>query len=164
VLVTHDPLEAMVLADRLVVLEHGRIVQQGSPADVARRPATEYTAKLVGLNLYRGVVAADGVHLDGGGVLVPAAHVEPGASVLVAVRPSAITIYTEQPQHASPRNVWQAGVESLELLTDRVRVQVRGAPDALVDVTPDAVAALGLVENRRVWLSAKATEVDVYSG
>jgi molybdate transport system ATP-binding protein len=164
VLVTHDPLEAMVLADRLVVLEGGRVVQQGSPAEVARRPATEYTAKLVGLNLYRGTVASDGVHLDTGGVLVSAAHGEVGADVLVAVRPSAITIFTERPEHASPRNLWQASIESLELLTDRVRVQVRGAPDALVDVTPDAVAALGLAENGRVWLSAKATEVDVYTG
>lgn len=162
ILVTHDPLEAMVLADRLVVLEAGRVVQQGAPADVARRPATQYTARLVGLNLYRGTVTADGVQLDGGGVLVAAERAGSGGRVLVAVRPAAIALHTEQPQHASPRNVWQGSVESFELLTDRVRVQVRGAPDALVDVTPDAVAALGLVEKRSVWLSAKATEIDVY--
>ena len=53
-IVTHDPLEAMVMADRLLVLEGGRIVQQGSPAEVARRPATQYVARLVGLNLYPG--------------------------------------------------------------------------------------------------------------
>ena len=59
--VTHDPLEALVLADRLVVLEDGRIVQDGSPAQVARRPATEYVAKLVGLNLYTGTADGDEV-------------------------------------------------------------------------------------------------------
>ena len=57
-LVTHDPLEALVLADRLIVLEDGRIVQEGTPAHIARRPATDYVAKLVGLNLYAG-------HADG---------------------------------------------------------------------------------------------------
>lgn len=53
-LVTHDPLDAMVLADRLVVIEHGRIVQEGAPSDIARHPRTDYIAQLVGLNLYRG--------------------------------------------------------------------------------------------------------------
>jgi molybdate transport system ATP-binding protein len=162
VLVTHDPLEAMVLADRLVVLESGRVVQQGAPADVARRPAGEYAARLVGLNLYRGTTEAQGVRLDGAGVLVATEHLPAGTRALVTVRPSAIALHTERPLQASPRNVWPGVVESLELLTDRVRVQVRGAPDALVDVTPDAVAALALAEGCAVWLSAKATEVDVY--
>ncbi len=53
-LVTHDPLEALVLADQLIVLEGGRIVQKGTPALIARQPATDYVAKLVGLNLYAG--------------------------------------------------------------------------------------------------------------
>ena len=64
-LVTHDPLEALVLADRLLVLEHGRVVQQGTPAEVARRPATEYVARLVGLNLYAGTAEGAHVALDG---------------------------------------------------------------------------------------------------
>ncbi|HLY33834.1 MAG TPA: ABC transporter ATP-binding protein [Jatrophihabitantaceae bacterium] len=162
VVVTHDPLEAMMLADRLVVLEGGRIVQQGAPADVARRPATQYTARLVGLNLYEGTVTADGISLDGGGVLV-AAEPEPiGSRALVAMRPSAVALHSERPEHSSPRNVWPATVASLELLTDRVRVQLTGTPDALADVTPDAVATLGITEGSAVWLSVKATELDVY--
>src|SRR5580692_4558802 len=88
-LVTHDPLEALVLADRLIVLEDGRIVQDGTPAQVARQPATGYVAKLVGLNLYAG--RADGSHvtLIGGGTFVIAAQGQHG-DVLVAVRPSAV--------------------------------------------------------------------------
>ena len=71
VLVTHDPLEAMVMADRLVVIEAGRIVQVGVPAEVARRPATQYVARLVGLNLYAGRrdAGTTRVALSGGGTL-----------------------------------------------------------------------------------------------
>ena len=82
--------------------------------------------------------------------------------VLVAVRPSAISVHTERPDHASPRNVWAGTITGLEMLADRVRAQVDGRPSALVDLTPAAVADLGLRPGLPVWLSAKATEVDVY--
>ena len=165
-LVTHDPLEAMVLADRLLVIEDGRVVQEGTPADVARRPATQYVARLVGLNLYAGDLDPDRttVSLDGGGMLAvsPQDEISSGARVLVGLRPSAITIHTARPEHASPRNVWPGTVGGLELLVDRVRVQVDGVPPALVDITPAAVAELGLHTGQQVWLSAKATETDAY--
>jgi molybdate transport system ATP-binding protein len=105
------------------------------------------------------------VALATGGSLVatPAEPIPPGSTdVLVAVRPSAIAVHTERPDHASPRNVWAGTITGLELLADRVRVQVQGAPDALVDLTPAAVADLALRPGLQVWLSAKATEVDVY--
>ena len=74
-LVTHDPLEALVLADRLLVLEDGRVVQEGAPAEVARRPATDYVARLVGLNLYAGTADGAQVALAGGGTFtVPDLH------------------------------------------------------------------------------------------
>jgi molybdate transport system ATP-binding protein len=185
VLVTHDPLEAMVLADRILVLEDGRTVQEGPPADVARRPATEYVARLVGLNLYTGTLAdreTRRVELDSGGVLLAAGHDRdeatkgpagappgsgsvvplPGSRMLVAVPPTAISLFTREPDPGSARNVWTGTVTGLELLTDRVRVAVEGMPDALVDVTPAAVAALALQPGTRVWLTAKATEVVAY--
>lgn len=164
-MVTHDPLEALVMADLLVVIENGRVVQQGTPAQIARHPVTDYVARLVGLNLYAGTLDAAGtVALDGGGTLV--ATPTPGASgrVLVALRPSAITLHTERPGHASPRNVWPGTIAALEMLSDRVRVEVAGEPSALVDVTAAAVADLGLREGMRVWLSAKATEAEAYPG
>ena len=173
ILVTHDPLEAMVMADRLLVLEHGRVVQEGAPAEVARRPATQYVATLVGLNLYPGTVRAGSstVVLDAGGTLVAAGHGEqtssaewsaPTGRVLVVVRPTAIAIHAEPPGAASPRNSWPGVVAGLEFLGERVRVQVDGTPAARVDITADAVADLRLAAGSPVWLTAKATDVDVY--
>jgi molybdate transport system ATP-binding protein len=172
-IITHDPLEAMIMADRLVVIENGRIVQQGSPAQVARQPATQYVARLVGLNLYAGTLeaATRRALLDDGGTFTVTLGDEEGQAtagalssgrVLVGLRPSAITIHTAAPTHASPRNVWRGTVAGLELLTDRVRVQVDATPPALVDISAAAVADLGLRPGTGVWLAAKATETEAY--
>ena len=93
---------------------------------------------------------------------LPADDPPPGP-VLVAIRPTAIAVHTARPDHSSPRNIWAGMVTGLELLTDRVRAQVTGRPSALVDLTPDAVAELDLVEGSEVWLSTKATDLDVYT-
>jgi len=163
-LVTHDPLEAMVLTDRLAVIENGVVVQQGTPTEIARRPETQYVARLVGLNLYTGELADGRVAIDGGGELIVAAPVDgtDRQKSLVAVRPNAITLHTERPEHTSVRNIWHGRIAALELLTDRVRAQVEARPSALVDLTPDAVAELRLAEGTDVWLSVKATDIDTY--
>jgi len=172
-LITHDPLEAMIMADRLLVIEKGRVVQQGSPADVARQPATQYVARLVGLNLYAGSLDAITrcVSLDDGGTFMVTLEDELAAGdragrselrVLVGLRPAAITIHTTRPAHASPRNVWKGTITGLELLADRVRVQVDATPPALVDISAAAVADLDLGAGTAVWLSAKATETQAY--
>jgi molybdate transport system ATP-binding protein len=162
-LVTHDPIEALVLADWLIVLEAGRIVQEGSPEQIARQPATSYVAKLVGLNLYAGQADGALVKLAGGGAFVIADQGQHG-DVLVAVRPSAILISNQHPQPSSARNTWPAKITGLTLLADRVRLDLEGQPSALVDVTPAAVAELSLSPGDQVWLTVKATELEVYPG
>lgn len=161
-LITHDPLEALVLADRLVVIEGGRIVQEGSPADITRRPATDYVARLVGLNLYQGRSDGRVVSLVQGGELVVPSGTDSG-DVLVALRPSAVVVHPSRPDASSARNVWPARVTGMSLLADRVRLDLVGSPSVLVDVTPAAVGELGIATGSEVWVSAKATEVEVYA-
>jgi molybdate transport system ATP-binding protein len=161
-LVTHDPLEALVLADQLVVLESGRVVQRGTPEQIARQPATDYVAKLVGLNLYAGRADGSRVALSAGGQMIIADHGLHG-DVLVAVRPSAIVVSSQHPQPSSARNTWPAKLTGLTLLADRVRLDLEGQPPALVDVTPAAVAELSLSPGSQVWLTVKATELEVYA-
>jgi molybdate transport system ATP-binding protein len=117
----------------------------------------------VGLNLWSGRLdpARGTVALDAGGELAVATAADPGR-VLVALRPSAITVHTERPEHTSTRNLWPGTVTDLQLLADRVRLQVGAGPPALVDVTQAAVAELGLDVGTPVWLSAKATEIEAY--
>ncbi len=103
VLVTHDPVDAMALADRVVVVEEGRIVQAGTPVDVARHPRTDYVARLVGLALLPGTGEGLRVRLDGGGVVAVAE--EAVGPVFAAVRPESVALYLSRPD-GSPRNVW----------------------------------------------------------
>jgi molybdate transport system ATP-binding protein len=102
------------------------------------------------------------VVLSGGGAFVVADHGLHG-DVLVAVRPSAMVVSTQRPQHSSARNAWQAKVTGLTLLADRVRLDLDGQPQAMVDVTPAAVAELSLDPGSQVWLTVKATDLEVYS-
>ena len=76
VLITHDPLEAIALADRLVILEEGRVVQTGTPSDVTQRPRTRYVADLVGVNLFRGRAKAGLISLESGSTLQSAEELE----------------------------------------------------------------------------------------
>ena len=159
-LITHDPVEALILSTRIAVLENGVVVQQGTPAQISSRPATRYVARLVGVNLYYGLARSGAVELDGGGVL--AASDAQDGRVLVAIRPSAFTVHDEQPHPSSARIVWPGTLRSLVPLADRVRLTVEAAQHVLVDVTPSAVAELGLAPGARVWLTAKATDLETY--
>jgi molybdate transport system ATP-binding protein len=163
IVVTHDPVDAAVLADRLVVLEAGRLVQTGTPSDVARRPRTEYVARLVGLNLLSGQAQSHQVDLTGGGVV----HLARAAvgEVYVAFRPAAVSLFSSRPE-GSPRNLWHGRVRGIEPHGEGVRVEVAAAPghdsSILAEVTPAAVADLGLRSGTPVWASVKASDVEVY--
>ena len=166
VLVTHDPLDAMVLADRITVLEAGRVVQEGAPGEVAQHPRTGYVARLVGLNLYRGSAQGTRVAVD------PRDGSPPGQAelhlpeqwegeVFAAFSPRAVALYRERPD-GSPRNLWRLHVDGVERFGDQVRVHLAGVLPLLADITPEALAELRLVDGMGVWAGVKATEVRCY--
>jgi len=159
ILVSHDPIDALVLADRIVVVEAGRVVQDGLPAEVARRPRTDYVARLVGYNLYQGRAAGDQVTLAGGATVAVGGM--GSGDVHVAFRPAAVALHRSRPE-GSARNVWRLAVTGLELHGDAVRVALDGAVPLYADVTPAAVSELGMERGAELWASVKATEVDVY--
>jgi molybdate transport system ATP-binding protein len=160
VLVTHDPVDALALADRLVVLDDGKVAQQGPPAEVTRRPRSAFVARLVGLNLLEGEAAGETVHLAGGSELRTASPAR--GPVFLAVAPRSIALYRTRPD-GSPRNTWSAPVDDLEAVGDRVRVALAGPVPLVAEVTPAAVADLDLGPGETVWVTVKATEVDVYA-
>ncbi|MDP9340946.1 MAG: ABC transporter ATP-binding protein [Actinomycetota bacterium] len=174
VLVTHDPVEAMTLADELVLLEDGRVTQTGTPEEIRAAPRTPYAAELVGLNLFAGrlVRLEDGagrIETADGDIVVawpPDAEEageagEAGADgVLALLRPSDVSLYRSRPE-GSARNVMHGKVTSVSIEADRARIRVASAPPLVAEVTPGSVTRLGLTEGVDVWASFKAVEVTV---
>jgi len=158
-LVTHDPLEAMAMADRLVILEEGRVLQSGSPSEVTQHPRSRYVADLVGVNLFRGRASNGLITLAGGGSLTAVAG--PDGDVFAVVHPRTVALYRTRPD-GTPRNIWEGRAADLDLEGDRVRVRLSGLPSIVAEVTPVAVRELGLDRGDRVWIAVKATEVNVY--
>ena len=159
VLVTHELLDAVALADRLVVLEAGRVAQEGPVAEVAARPRSRYVADLVGVNLLHGRAAGHEVRLDGGGTIVTAE--EESGDVYVAIQPQSVSLHVAPPA-GSPRNVWTGRIVGTDLLGDRVRVHVDAPVPLVAEVTVAAVGELGLREGTTVHAAVKATELSIY--
>ncbi|MCW7946246.1 ABC transporter ATP-binding protein [Streptomyces hygroscopicus] len=160
VLVTHDPLDAMVLADRLVVVERGRVVQEGTPSDIARRPRTDYIARLVGLNLYQGVAEGHAVRLDAGPAITTTEDLSGPA--FVAFPPGAVTLYRDRPSGSSARNLWRCEVVGLETHGDQIRADLAGDLPLAADLTTVAAAELGLHPGAPVWATVKAAQTHAY--
>jgi molybdate transport system ATP-binding protein len=160
VLVTHDPVDAMALADRVVVVEDGGVVQAGTPSEVNRHPRTDYVARLVGLSLLPGTGAGLAVRLESGGTVAVAE--ETSGPVFAAVRPESVALYLARPE-GSPRNVWPATLVGATPHGATVRCELAGEVPLVADVTVTAFAELGLVPGSTVWATVKASEVAVYT-
>jgi molybdate transport system ATP-binding protein len=158
-IVTHDPLEAIALADRLVVLENGHVVQSGSPDEVTARPRSRFVADLAGVNLLRGTARGDHVELrNGASIAAPDAG---EGDVFAVIHPRAVALYLSRPD-GTPRNVWQGRAEDIDLHGERVRVRVNSPVPLVAEVTLAAVRELRLQAGAQVWVAVKATEVSVY--
>jgi molybdate transport system ATP-binding protein len=159
-LVTHDPVDAYALADRVAILDDGRIVQVGTLADVTAHPRSRYVADLVGVNLVAGTVA-DGVMTTDSGAHVVIADALPGPSFAV-IRPHSIALLRDAPVGSSPRNTWLGTIADIDRLGDRVRVGIHGQLSLTAEITVAALDALQLRPGDDVHATVKATDIDVY--
>jgi molybdate transport system ATP-binding protein len=159
ILVTHDPVDAIALADRLVVLEGGRITQEGSLAEVTARPRSPWVARLLGLNLYRGVITDNLLGLAGGANIHLATDL--AGPAFAVVHPRAVSLHRLQPE-GSPRNAFFGTIGEIDYAGDRVRVQVEGQISVVAEVTTRAAVELRLADGGSAWATIKATEIDVY--
>ncbi|MGW4373149.1 ABC transporter permease [Streptomyces albidoflavus] len=166
-IVTHDPVEAVSLADRVLVLEGGEAVQDAPPAEVTRHPRSPWVARMLGGNAWEGTAGPGGtVELAGGGLLTTApgegTPPGPGSPVLAVIAPEAVSLHLARPE-GSPRNVWAGTVRELTAVGSRLRVLVTSpeVPALVAEITPAAAADLGLADGTRVWTAVKATEVTV---
>ncbi|MFB9908890.1 sulfate/molybdate ABC transporter ATP-binding protein [Allokutzneria oryzae] len=160
IVVTHDALDALVLADRVVVLDAGRIVEQGPSREVLTRPRSAFAARIAGLNLIAGTTVEGGLHSDSGVVIAGRSTAAPGENGVAVFSPSAVAVHRDNP-HGSPRNALRVRLAGMEPRGDLVRL--RAADGTAADITPAAVAELGLEPGQDVWFVVKATEVGVHA-
>jgi molybdate transport system ATP-binding protein len=166
-LVTHELLDVLTLADRVLVLESGRVVEDGPVARVVAAPRSHFAARFAGVNLVAGTIGADGGLLAADGTRWYGSGDTPGKDVhVVAVfSPAAVAVYRELP-HGSPRNTVEVTVAALDSRGPGIRVraddQSDGAPGLAADITSDAAAELRLAPGERIFFSVKAQEVSIY--
>ncbi|MBX7442457.1 MULTISPECIES: sulfate/molybdate ABC transporter ATP-binding protein [unclassified Arthrobacter] len=170
IIVTHDVLDALMLADRVVILEDGKVAEEGPTREVLERPRSRFAAGLAGLNFVPGVLDAAGVRTAGG--LEISGHAEelepgpgepdlpptPGSPGVAVFPPSAVSVFLDD-AHGSPRNSFPVTITDLEPHGDQVRVRAGGLA---ADITPAASADLALVPGMTVHFVVKAAAVSVY--
>ena len=156
ILVTHELLDALTLADRVIVLTDGAIVEQGLTAEVLQRPRHPYTARLAGLNLLTGVRTATGLRMPDGTIVAGPGEGVIGARAAASVRPSAVSVHLERVEGPNARPVT---VQDLEPRGDSVRVR---SESMVADISPGRAAALRLAPGLSVWFAFAETEVVLY--
>jgi molybdate transport system ATP-binding protein len=167
-LVTHDLLDVYTLADRVLVLEDGKIAETGRVADVLTAPRSRFAARIAGVNLVKGTMGADGALQAWSGTRwhgTAAGDLAAGQDAVAVFSPAGVAVYREAP-HGSPRNTVALRVAELDSRGPVVRVRCAEQPDhapgLAADITVGAAADLRLAPGDSVWLSVKAQEVALH--
>ncbi|MDJ0321161.1 ATP-binding cassette domain-containing protein [Pseudarthrobacter sp. PS3-L1] len=159
IIITHDVLDVLTLADQVMVLEDGHVSESGPAREVLSRPRSTFAAGLAGLNLVSGTVAGDGITSTYGHVAgMLDAGTAQGQVATAVFPPSAVSVFPDEP-HGSPRNTYAVTITDLEPHGDRIRVR---AGNLCADITPAASADLALEPGSRVYFLVKATTVSIY--
>ncbi|MEA2557405.1 MAG: molybdate transport system ATP-binding protein [Actinomycetota bacterium] len=172
VLVTHDPIEAMTLGDRIMVLEGGRVTQTGTPAEIRDTPRSPYAADLVGVNLFAGTLTP--LDAGAGRLTTPLGELtvawpsgrphDDSVDVLAVLRPADVTLHAVEPAGGSARNTFHGPISGISLEGERARIRVAARPPIVAEVTLGSVERLGLRMGMEVWATAKAVEVRIDRG
>ncbi|WP_104165431.1 sulfate/molybdate ABC transporter ATP-binding protein [Arthrobacter sp. SX1312] len=158
IIVTHDPLDAFLLADSVLILDGGRVVESGATAVVLTRPVTSFGAHLAGLNLVTGLRTAEGFRSEEGWVLPLADTAPEGTSLALAVRPGRVTV-SRSAVTAPGTACIAAEVDDVEHRGDLVRLHAGGMA---ADVAPSDVVALGIVPGSRMFLGFRHEDASIY--
>jgi molybdate transport system ATP-binding protein len=169
VLVTHSPVEALMLGTRIAVLEDGRLTQEGARDELLRHPRSTYVADLMGLNLFRGRVVGrtrgGGAWLETAGGTITAPDPGTDEEVFITVSPREVTLHLEPPG-GSAQNLIRGPIAEIVPEPphgDRLRVVLGSRPPLVAEVTADAAATLGLRPGLEIIASFKASGVRTYS-
>jgi molybdate transport system ATP-binding protein len=166
VLIAHEPLDALTLADRVTLLESGRVTQTGTPDEIRTSPRSAYAADLVGVNLFVGELEPqdDGTAIlrTASGVIAvaPERRVDAGTRAIASVRPIDVSIHTREPE-GSARNVMDGAIEEIAIDGDRARVRIGTHPPITAELTTGSIGRLELRRGAHVWASFKAVEVSL---
>ncbi len=166
VLIAHDPLDALSLADRVTLLESGRQTQTGTPDEIRSAPMSAYAADLVGVNLFAGVLEPldDGAATlrlaDGTVTVAPDAPVTHGSRALASLKPIDVSLHMSEPE-GSARNVVRGPIAEVAVDGDRARVRIDTHPPLTAEITAGSVARMGLRPGVEVWATFKAVEVSL---
>ncbi|WP_006243629.1 sulfate/molybdate ABC transporter ATP-binding protein [Mycolicibacterium tusciae] len=165
VLITHDLVDVLTLADRVLVLEAGRTAEIGSTAGILAAPRSKFGARFAGVNLVAGIAGPDGVLTTPSGVPwhgVSAPDTVSGGSTVALFSPAAVAVYRDKP-HGSPRNTVEVTIAELTSHGPAIRIRAEeqsdGAPGLAADITAGSAAELRLTSGERVYFSVKAQEV-----
>jgi putrescine transport system ATP-binding protein len=161
VIVTHDQGEAMIVADRIGVMDRGWLRQVARPAEIYEQPNSRWVADFIGdVNVFEGVVGEDGLSVEGttAGTLRVAAKIDakPGATVWLAVRPEKMRVALEPPQQPPPENCAAGTIVDIGYLGELTIYKLRLADGAVVTA---AIANSGHATERpidwddRAWMS-----------
>lgn len=166
-LVTHDLLDALALADIAVVIEDGRVAEQGPVRRVLTAPRSRFGARIAGVNVIGGVVRRTEMLETSWGREISGIAEEPVSGRAVAVfSPAAVAVHAEPP-HGSPRNVLAVTIASIDVHGHTVRVTGAENPDGstglAADITPAALADLDLMPGQQAYFVVKAQEVRLHA-
>ncbi|MCW2691306.1 MAG: ABC-type sulfate/molybdate transport system, ATPase component [Mycobacterium sp.] len=168
VLITHELLDVLTLADRVLVLESGAIAESGSVADVLAAPRSTFGARFAGVNLVSGTASPDGaLNTEWGFAWHGTAgdDVTVGHAAVAVFAPGAVAVYRDKP-HGSPRNTVEVTVSELDGRGPSIRVRAEeqpdGAPGLAADITADSAAELRVAPGERIYFSVKAQEVTIH--